>query len=139
MPRIEMRRIGAVLLAAALAAGGVPAAAEEGIEVGPRGAYSIGTAPLGEPLTLTFRLRNPDASRPMKIRSFHAEAPGFAVEPPADIIPPGETVPFQVTLLAQEAGEYSLPVTVYLETEPESDLDPLIGFLIDGKVIGPGG
>lgn len=110
---------------------------EEGIEVAPRGVYSIGTAPLGQPLTLTFRLRNPDASRPLKIRSFQAEAPGFAVEPPVGPIPAGGTLPFRVTLLADEVGEHTLPVAVYLDTDMESGLDPLVGFLINGEVIGP--
>lgn len=112
---------------------------EEGIEVASHGVYSIGTAPLGQPLTMTFRLRNPDASRPITIRSFLAEAPGFAVEPPADTIPAGGTVPFRVTLLAEEAAERSLPVTIYLEPDPESGVDPLVSFLISGKVVGPDG
>jgi hypothetical protein len=108
---------------------------EEGIEVAPRGVYSIGTAPLGQPLTLKFRLRNPDTSRPLEIRAFQAEAPGFAVVPPAGPIPAGGTLPFQITLLAEEVGEYALPVSIYLDTDPESGLDPLIGFLIEGKVV----
>lgn len=112
---------------------------EEGVEVAPHGVYSIGTAPLGQPLTLTFRLRNPDASRPLEIRSFQAEAPGFAVEPPVGPIPAGGTLPFRITLLAEEAGEHVLPVALYLDVDPESGLDPLIGFLVHGEVIGPAG
>lgn len=112
---------------------------EEGIEVAPRGVYVIGTAPLGQPLTMTFRLRNPDASRPLEIRSFLAEAPGFAVEPPVGPIPAGGTLPFRITLLADEVGERTLQVTLYLDPDPESNLDPLLGFLVEGTVIGPGG
>lgn len=112
---------------------------EEGVEVAPHGVYSIGTAPLGQPLTLTFRLRNPDASRPLEIRSFQAEAPGFAVEPPVGPVPAGGTLPFRITLLAEEAGEYVLPVALYFDTDLESGLDPLVGFLVNGEVIGPDG
>jgi hypothetical protein len=128
-----------VAMTAFLLACGGPALAEEGIEVAPRGVYSMGTAPLGEPLTLTFRIRNPVETQPMKIRSFLADAPGFAVEPPAETIPPGETVSFRVTLLATEAGDLTLPVAAYLEPDPALDIDPLIDFLIEGRVIGPDG
>lgn len=137
-PRLRPFPAGALVLAAllaGLAATTVPARAEQGVEVVSREVYDLGATPVGTPLERSFRVRNPSPDHPARIDAFAAEAPGFVVQAPAATIAAGETVSIQVTLTAEEPGEYALAIGFYLVVEDGEERDPLVQWQVRGEVI----
>ena len=133
--RLLVLLLGSLAAALTLAPGGV--ASETPDSVCARNILAMGNTTVGTPLVRSFLLQNPDSEKPVRIHAFSAHGPGFAVQPPAETIPAGGSVSFTATLQAEAAGNYRAWVAAYLETDPESGLDPLVSCVIEGEVKEP--
>ncbi len=124
-----------LVAALTLAAGGLATDASDSVCA--HNLLEMGSTTVGTPLVRSYLLQNPDSEEPVRIHAFSAHGPGFAVQPPAETIPAGGSVTFTATLQAEAAGDYRAGIAVYLETDPESGLDPLVSCVIEGEVREP--